>query len=214
MGFLTTDVTDERDALATFATQQIDQIATTLQGLDRIELTASPTVSALSLGSLTRHALLVATDYAAGIAAAPEFSQPTGGGAGDGGGAGGEAGEGEGGVGGTGAGGAGADHTDIDPEALRPDDTADSLIAELRAAAEALDAAIRSADPDTPFPAPDAPWLSGQEKWTVRWCAMHMTEEIARHAGHADILRESIDGKIAYELNALADGEEWPPTGW
>lgn len=39
---------------------------------------------------------------------------------------------------------------------------------------------------------------------------MHMTKEIARHAGHADILRESIDGKIAYELSALADGKEWP----
>jgi hypothetical protein len=38
-----------------------------------------------------------------------------------------------------------------------------------------------------------------------------MVEENARHAGHADILRESLDGRTAYELNALADGEPWSP---
>lgn len=189
MPFLTTDVTDERDALAAFATQQTIQIATTLQGLDREQLHTTPTASALSLGSLARHVLLVTADYSAGISSAPEFPQPV-------------------------SGEAGADITDIDLDALRPGDTAESLIAELHAAADGLGAAIRAADPDTPFPAPEAPWLSGEEKWTVRWCAMHMTEEVARHAGHSDILRESIDGKIAYELNALADGQEWPPPGW
>jgi len=29
---------------------------------------------------------------------------------------------------------------------------------------------------------------------TVRWVAIHMIEETARHAGHADIIRETIDG--------------------
>ena len=48
----------------------------------------------------------------------------------------------------------------------------------------------------------------------MRWFALHQIEENARHAGHADILRESLDGKGAYELNARADGEEWPPAGW
>jgi len=32
------------------------------------------------------------------------------------------------------------------------------------------------------------------EPWTVRWILVHMIEEIARHAGHADLIRESIDG--------------------
>ena len=41
----------------------------------------------------------------------------------------------------------------------------------------------------------------------------HLGTEIARHAGHADIIRESIDGAIAYQLNAQADGEPWPPEG-
>jgi hypothetical protein len=28
----------------------------------------------------------------------------------------------------------------------------------------------------------------------MRWIAVHMIQETARHAGHADILREQIDG--------------------
>ena len=43
---------------------------------------------------------------------------------------------------------------------------------------------------------------------------MHQIEEFARHAGHADIIRESIDGKGTYELNALVAGEDWSPAGW
>ncbi len=49
---------------------------------------------------------------------------------------------------------------------------------------------------------------------TVRWILVHLTTEMARHAGHADIIRESIDGAISYQLNALADGQPWPPEGW
>ncbi len=30
---------------------------------------------------------------------------------------------------------------------------------------------------------------------SVRWILVHMLEETARHAGHADILRELIDGR-------------------
>jgi hypothetical protein len=30
---------------------------------------------------------------------------------------------------------------------------------------------------------------------SLRWIYLHMIEEVARHAGHADILREQIDGK-------------------
>lgn len=31
--------------------------------------------------------------------------------------------------------------------------------------------------------------------WSLRWIMLHMLEETARHAGHADIIRESIDGE-------------------
>ena len=35
---------------------------------------------------------------------------------------------------------------------------------------------------------------SGQTPVNLRWVLMHLLEETARHAGHADILRELIDG--------------------
>lgn len=44
--------------------------------------------------------------------------------------------------------------------------------------------------------------------WEVRWVLNHVATETARHAGHADIIRESIDVKQSYELNDLADGNE------
>ena len=61
---------------------------------------------------------------------------------------------------------------------------------------------------------PDQPWFEGRTSWSMRWYALHLVEENARHAGHADILRESIDGKGTYELNALAAEQTWPPEGW
>ncbi|WP_370938032.1 DinB family protein [Amycolatopsis sp. cg13] len=42
-------------------------------------------------------------------------------------------------------------------------------------------------------PDPAAPML-GRDGPSVRWALTHMIEETARHAGHADILRELIDG--------------------
>ena len=32
------------------------------------------------------------------------------------------------------------------------------------------------------------------EQWSLRWILVHMIEEYARHCGHADLIRESIDG--------------------
>jgi hypothetical protein len=32
--------------------------------------------------------------------------------------------------------------------------------------------------------------------WDLRWVLIHMIEETARHAGHADFIRESIDGEV------------------
>jgi hypothetical protein len=34
------------------------------------------------------------------------------------------------------------------------------------------------------------------EHWDLRWVLIHMIEETARHAGHADLIRESIDGEV------------------
>jgi uncharacterized damage-inducible protein DinB len=34
------------------------------------------------------------------------------------------------------------------------------------------------------------------QHWDLRWILIHMLEETARHAGHADLLREAIDGTV------------------
>ncbi|WP_114853163.1 DUF664 domain-containing protein [Brachybacterium sp. YJGR34] len=192
MPFLTPDITDERDGLAVFAQQQIRQVATTLQDLSPEQLAGRPTVSAFCLGDLSRHVIAVAGGIAGEIRGATAVA---GGGAA----VAEEAAEvlrGEG------------------AEVLQPEDTAESLIAELEAAGAELAAAIRTGALEAPVPVPEAPWFSGEERWTVRWIALHAVEEVARHAGHADLLRESIDGQFAYALNARADGETWPPPGW
>ena len=50
------------------------------------------------------------------------------------------------------------------------------------------------------------------ETASVRWTVLHLIEETARHAGHADIIRESLDGASAGALMAAAEG--WPETNW
>jgi uncharacterized damage-inducible protein DinB len=36
----------------------------------------------------------------------------------------------------------------------------------------------------------------GGERFTLRWALLHLMEETSRHAGHADLLREAIDGSV------------------
>ena len=50
----------------------------------------------------------------------------------------------------------------------------------------------------------DGPALLSDPSFTrsIRWVLMHLIEETARHAGHADIIRESIDGASAGDLVA------------
>jgi uncharacterized damage-inducible protein DinB len=40
--------------------------------------------------------------------------------------------------------------------------------------------------------------FQGEDGWrfTLRWVLLHLIEETARHAGHADLLREAIDGAV------------------
>jgi hypothetical protein len=59
---------------------------------------------------------------------------------------------------------------------------------------------------------PDGPWMPDRDACTVRWVLFHIIEEAARHAGHADILRECLDGATAGELMAAVEG--WPEQGW
>lgn len=38
--------------------------------------------------------------------------------------------------------------------------------------------------------------LKNGDDWTLRWVLLHLIEETARHAGHADLIREAIDGAV------------------
>lgn len=50
-------------------------------------------------------------------------------------------------------------------------------------------------DLDQSHPLPVAPWFEPGATWSVRLVVIHIIAETAQHAGHADILRESIDGQ-------------------
>ena len=50
------------------------------------------------------------------------------------------------------------------------------------------------------------------DNWSVRWVLLHLIQETARHAGHADIIREAVDGGTAYPIMAAAEG--WPESPW
>jgi hypothetical protein len=43
-------------------------------------------------------------------------------------------------------------------------------------------------------PLPEAPWFQPGARWTTRRVLLHILAETAQHSGHADILRESLDG--------------------
>jgi hypothetical protein len=49
-------------------------------------------------------------------------------------------------------------------------------------------------DLDASWPLPDAPWFEKGARWSARRALLHILAETAQHAGHADIIRESLDG--------------------
>ena len=93
--------------------------------------------------------------------------------------------------------------------------TLEELRADYQQAADAMDAAVLAvSDLDFLVPVPaGVPWFPKDiEAWTVRWIVLHLIEETARHAGHADVIRESADGAQGVELRAAAEG--WPEDGF
>jgi len=100
-----------------------------------------------------------------------------------------------------------------DTFAVGPQDTAEVIIAELEAVGAETTAAINDLNSlDQSITLPDAPWFPQGGGYTARWVLFHVVEELARHAGHADLIREHIDGATMYELMAGAEG--WPETNW
>jgi uncharacterized damage-inducible protein DinB len=50
-------------------------------------------------------------------------------------------------------------------------------------------------DLDATQPLPLAPWFPPSERWSARRALLHIITETAQHSGHADIIRESLDGQ-------------------
>jgi Protein of unknown function (DUF664) len=61
--------------------------------------------------------------------------------------------------------------------------------------ARRTDELVMTLDLDAAHPLPSAPWFEPGATWSVRRVLLHLIAEISQHAGHADILREAIDGQ-------------------
>jgi uncharacterized damage-inducible protein DinB len=80
-----------------------------------------------------------------------------------------------------------ADFDRVDPARASADVAA--YRAEVTVCREAI--AVHDLDEETAFPNPN----TGERRlFSVRWIYLHMIEEYARHNGHADLLRERLDG--------------------
>ncbi len=74
-------------------------------------------------------------------------------------------------------------------------ETLASVLADYDRAAAATDELVATLpDLNATQPLPSAPWFPAGERWSARRVLMHIIAETAQHAGHADILREAIDG--------------------
>jgi uncharacterized damage-inducible protein DinB len=85
---------------------------------------------------------------------------------------------------------AGTDVT-VPADEILPADTVFGAVAAYRAAAQANNQIVLQSELDQLCVI--APTAS--ERLSLRWVLVHMLEETARHAGHADIIREQIDGQ-------------------
>ena len=79
---------------------------------------------------------------------------------------------------------------------LEPDETLAGVLAEYEQIATRTDELVRTIpDLDASHPLPVAPWFPPGATRSARRVFLHIVAETAQHAGHADILRESIDGQ-------------------
>lgn len=180
----------ERQTLINFLAFQQNAFLGVSYGLTDEQARARPTVSALSIGGLIKHVTHCQKGWTERAEQAPAIPAP-----------------------------------DDRPMAelvaeyegqyvMRDDEALDGLLEDLAAQNAETLRVFAQADLDTPVPVPhDVPWFPQDiEHWSVRWVLLHLVEELSRHAGHADIIRESVDGATMYEL--LAAAEEWPETDW
>jgi hypothetical protein len=74
-------------------------------------------------------------------------------------------------------------------------ETLDGLLAVYAEVAAATDKLVQTVDLDERHALPEAPWFEPGATWSNRRVFTHIVAETAQHAGHADIIRETIDGQ-------------------
>ena len=175
-------VADEREGLLAYLAHQRYVLRLTAYGLTDEQARATPTVSPLSVGGLIKH---VASTEAGWI---DVMLQRTSAG----------------------------NEQDYDAGfRLEPGETLAGVLERYDAVAARTEAEVaKVADLGQAVPVPrGVPWYPDDvEAWSVRWVLLHLIEETARHAGHADMVREALDGGTAFPIMAAAEG--WPASPW
>ena len=175
-------IKDERDGLLAYLDQQRHVLRVAAHGLTEEQARATPTRSALSVGGLVKH---VAHTERSWMDTVLQREREVG----------------------------DAEDAYEDSFRLREDETLAGTLAFFDEVAAETGEIVAGLDLDHPVPVPPAPWNPDDvDAWSLRWVLLHLIEETARHAGHADIVREAIDGATAFELLAAVEG--WPATDW
>jgi hypothetical protein len=171
MPTVVTEETDERDALLNFIEAQRAAVRRAVGGLTREQLTARPTVSELTLGGLVKHLAEVESNWTRVILAGREPLVERG------------------------------PENWVDSFRLvEGEEIADCLKFWEEVAAETAEIVNGLPDLEVTVPLPDRPWNPKGARRSARWILLHLIEEIGRHAGHADFLREATDGATAFSL--------------
>ncbi|HEV7933193.1 MAG TPA: DinB family protein [Actinomadura sp.] len=158
-------MTGECDDILRILAEQRDTLRITVRGLDDEQAARRTTASELTLGGLIKHVCAVERSWVQIMTEGPD--QP--------------------------------DWSTMDGSDLRmrDDETLAGLLEEYEAAAQETDKAVAAlSDLDHKVTLPEAPWWPAPERlsWSVRHILLHIIRETAQHAGHADIIRESLDG--------------------
>ncbi|SDG84465.1 DinB family protein [Pseudonocardia oroxyli] len=169
----TTTLTGERADLLQSLRRHRGFLRQTANGLSDEQARTRSTVSALTIASLLKHVADTEEQWIAFATGAPGAMGGADGGDWDG---------------------------EWDPNAPDPRfvlseaDTLAALLARYDEVAAATDAVVETADLDHATPLPSAPWFEPGAAWTLRRTLLHVIAETSQHAGHADIIREAIDG--------------------
>lgn len=190
MPALAPPVADERSALREYLAFHQSAYFAVAYGLTDEQARSSPSASALSIGGLVKHVTRMQRNWMSRVAAAPDAPRKD------------------------------PRPPEViarafeDQHVMRPDETLDGLLRAFGDQNAATLRLVQTADLDAAVPVPrDVPYFPTDiQAWSVRWVILHVINELARHAGHADIVRETIDGATMYDLIAGLEG--WEMEGW